>query len=112
LHSYLRDFLKSSRASVVEEFDAESLARGERTVRTICRNAAALISLLLVPAPATALDILSGLGGNGLDIWSDLEPIVLEFDDDDWALFVTVHTSDDFPPALDTPEDDSDPVEG
>jgi hypothetical protein len=47
-----------------------------------------------------------------LDIWSDLEPIVLEFDDDDWALFVAVHTSDDLPPALGTPEDDSDPVEG
>ena len=80
-------------------------------MRAICRNTAALISLLLAPAPAIALDILSGLDGNGLDTWSYLQPSVLEFDDDDWALFLSAHTSDYLPPILGTPGDDWDPVE-
>jgi hypothetical protein len=66
----------------------------------IRRFTLALLALLLAAAPANALDILPALDGNGWDQWADLQPVVLEFDDDDWELFLRDDASEILPPAF------------
>ena len=65
----------------------------------LCRSSALLISLLLAASPAYALDIAPALDGSTWDAWSNIEPVIVEFDDDDWADFVGASAAD-LPSAL------------
>jgi hypothetical protein len=79
-------------------------------MRMMYRFSAALISLLLAAAPASALDIAPALDGSSWDVWADFELVALEFDDDDWAYFIDTSVAEFLLPTLDAGEiDDGSP---
>ena len=69
-------------------------------MRAIHRFLVALISLLVAAAPAAALDIAPSLDGSSWESWTKLHPNILEFDDDDWALFICPDPSEFLLPEL------------
>jgi hypothetical protein len=77
-------------------------------MRAIRRFIVALISLLLGAAPAASLEIAPALDGSSWERWEELGPIVLEFDDRDWALFIHDDASEFLLPALEAVDADSD----